>query len=92
MNESERIQAAAAVRITGLSRRAIQEMAARGEIPGAAKLGARWTFDEAKLRRWVKAREEEGCRGISTDAAKSGGRESRFAAATFAEAYEQLLR
>jgi len=32
--------------------RTIQDLAARGEIAGAAKLGRRWTFDLEKLRRF----------------------------------------
>jgi integrase/recombinase XerD len=34
-------------------------MAARDEIPGAAKFGSIWTFDLTKLRRYVTEREEQ---------------------------------
>ena len=44
--------------ILGLKRRNIQAMAARGEIPGAAKFGSIWTFDIAMLRSYVKDQEE----------------------------------
>ncbi len=38
---------------TGLSLRTVQSLAAQGKIPGAAKLGGRWTFDLVKLRKWI---------------------------------------
>ena len=48
-----------AVAILGLSRRFVQERAAAGLLPGAAKFGRRWTFDLAKLREHVKEKEAE---------------------------------
>ncbi len=62
----ERIQAPAAAAITGLSLWNIQRMALRGEIPGAAKHGFRWTFNESKLRRWIRHKEAEACRIVET--------------------------
>jgi hypothetical protein len=50
-----------ATAIIGLPIRTVQEMAARAEIPGAAKFGRRWTFDIAKLRRFVELREQKVC-------------------------------
>lgn len=47
----ERIRADAVAAITGLSTRAVQSLALRGIIPGAARLGRRWTFDEEKVWR-----------------------------------------
>src|SRR5262245_23436314 len=55
----ERVTIEAPVSILGLSARAIQQMASRAAIPGAAKFGRRWTFDERKLRGFVRQREEE---------------------------------
>lgn len=52
----ERIRAAKAAAVTGLEIRTVQALALRGEIPGAAKLGGSWTFDEAALRNWIKER------------------------------------
>lgn len=52
----ERVRPTDAVAITGLSLRTVQALALRGEIPGAAKLGGSWTFDEAALRNWIKER------------------------------------
>jgi hypothetical protein len=49
--------------ILGLKRRNIQAMAARGELPGAAKFGSTWTFDLAKLRQYVKQGEERAWAG-----------------------------
>lgn len=56
MGTAERVRPQAAVTITGLSLRTVQALALRGEIPGAAKLGGSWTFDEAALRNWIKER------------------------------------
>jgi hypothetical protein len=47
----------AAMAILGLPERSVQDLAARGQIPGAAKFGRRWTFDLEKLRRHVKQKE-----------------------------------
>jgi hypothetical protein len=59
-NPPERIKMAPACGITGLSVRVMQQKAERGEIPGAVKDGV-WTFNEAKLRTWMKDREEQQC-------------------------------
>lgn len=55
---SGRLRIRAACDATGLTARGLQAMAARGEVPGAAKLGRVWTFDAAKLDRWIRAREQ----------------------------------
>lgn len=34
-------------------------MAARGQIPGAAKIGRAWTFNERTLRDWIRQLEAE---------------------------------
>src|SRR5262245_10844938 len=54
----ERGTAKQAAAILGLKPRKLQAMSARGEIPGAAKLGRQWTYDLAKLRRFVEQREQ----------------------------------
>jgi hypothetical protein len=61
----ERITIEIAVGILGISARAVQQMALRGQIPGAAKIGRRWTFDEKKLRGFVRQREEEAWQDAS---------------------------
>jgi hypothetical protein len=43
----------------GLPARTIRAMAARGEIPGAAKFGAIWTFSIVKLDEYVSQKERE---------------------------------
>jgi Helix-turn-helix domain len=48
-----------AAAILGLPPRTVQDLAARGEIAGAAKFGRRWTFDLGKLRRLVQAKERQ---------------------------------
>lgn len=52
----ERIRAIEASDILGVELRTVQAMAARGELPGAAKVGKLWTFDEPALRQWIKER------------------------------------
>lgn len=37
-----------AVAILGVSDRTVRDLALRGEPPGAAKIGRRWTFDLAR--------------------------------------------
>lgn len=59
----ERVRAAEIARITGLSVRKVQEHAAAGQMPGAAKLGGIWTFDPVKVRAWVAAQEVKAWRG-----------------------------
>ena len=44
-----RIRSAAAARILGVSRRSVQGLALRGELPGAARIGGVWTFDAERL-------------------------------------------
>jgi hypothetical protein len=53
----ERGIVADAVAILGVPPRTVQDLAARGELPGAAKFGRRWTFDLSKLRRYVREKE-----------------------------------
>lgn len=50
----ERIQAREAAGILGISVRSVQVHAANGILPGAAKIGGIWTFDEKALRSWLK--------------------------------------
>jgi excisionase family DNA binding protein len=55
----ERITIERVSEILGLHKRTVQKMAQRGEIPGAAKIGRRWTFNEDKLRSYVRHKERE---------------------------------
>ena len=88
----ERIQSPEAAAITGLSLWNIQSMAARGEIPGAGKLGRRWTFDIGKLRRWITHKEGEACRAVETRRrADFDVRAAWSEKARLEEAYERAL-
>lgn len=67
--QAERVPIEEAELITGLRRRTLQDLSARGEIWGAAKLGRRWTYDRLRLRAWIKANESAvERRKISTSA------------------------
>lgn len=68
----ERIKASEAALILGLPHRTVLGFAAQGRLPGAAKLGRSWTFDEAKLRAWVKGQEDQvQRRALALDAGMS---------------------
>ncbi|HXT81402.1 MAG TPA: helix-turn-helix domain-containing protein [Acetobacteraceae bacterium] len=87
-----RIRVSDVARLTSIGRRAVQDMAAAGKIPGAAKLGGLWTFDPDKLSRWITQRERQACRSISTYAAPSIGAGSKSPDANTDQAYERLMR
>lgn len=63
---SKRCQISGAARISGMSKRTLQHLAAAGRIPGATKPAGRWLFDVARLEQWlaaavpVKARDRVG--------------------------------
>ena len=73
---SERGSSEEAMAILGLPRRTVQSKAAKGEIPGAAKFGRRWTFDLAKLRQLVREGErkawQDGNQKLRPDATGGG--------------------
>src|SRR5262249_46563872 len=56
--DAERGTTSKAAAILGLKPRKLQMMTKRGAIPGAAKLGRQWTFDLARLRRFVEQQEQ----------------------------------
>src|SRR6185312_4731678 len=92
----ERISSGKAAALCGFTPKTIRRLAEEGTIPGAARLGNQWRFDEKKLLGWIRRQEAEACRPkgatISSNGMGSGTRASRFAVATCDEAYEQLLR
>jgi hypothetical protein len=59
--------------ILGLPVRTVQSRAARGELPGAAKFGRRWTFDLGKLRRLVREKERKTWQNGTRRADVTGG-------------------
>jgi hypothetical protein len=50
-----------AVAILGLKKRTVESMALRGQLPGAAKLAHRWTFDLELLRTYVRDEVKRQC-------------------------------
>jgi hypothetical protein len=91
MAEAARILIDALALETGKGRRALQSMAARGLIPGAAKIGREWTFDRIKVRRWIRDLEGVACRTTYTSATASGGSRCKLPASHIDEAYERAL-
>lgn len=88
----ERIPPGRAAKICGISRKTLCSLAKAGKIPGAVEIVPRlWRFDEAMLRRWLRHKEGEACRTISTAAALSGGSVVRLEVGKYDAAYEQLL-
>jgi len=53
----ERIQTPAVARILGITSKTVREMAARGDLPSAARIGQRWTFNEARIGQWLSEQE-----------------------------------
>ena len=93
----ERVSIARAAVILGPPVRTVQALAARGEIPGAAKIGGRWTFDIEKLRRLVRQRERETWqngrrRPDATGGQIPSGRGLRFAGAKSDGRFTQVTR
>lgn len=87
----ERVPVSQAALIAGLPKRTLQDLAARGAIPGAGKPAGRWTFDVRLLRQWAaRVERKRECR-TSTTVAASGGRVSRFAGSNIDAAYERAL-
>lgn len=92
----ERVRVDDAAAILGISGRSVQALAARGEIPGAAKIGGLWTFDESALRLWI--REKATCqidprrRNTRSGGETSSGLDSRSTERSIDRAYEQALR
>lgn len=85
-------------RMTTLSVRKIQQMAAVGEIPSAARLGHIWTFDPDAIRAWIVKQREKACPRpqnsptTATAAATRFGVVSRSPDVSIDLAYEQLIR
>lgn len=90
-----RVRLQAACDATGLTPRGVQAMAARGEIPGAAKIGRVWTFDADKLARWIRAREQATWQraqdATSIGGGKHTGRASKLPGVTCGKAYAQAI-
>ena len=85
----ERIPVRKVAAILGIEPRTVQRLAKEGEIPSAAKIGGRLTFDEQRVRAWVKEREDEWQH--STSEAASGGDDSNWMGESDVEALEQVI-
>lgn len=80
-----------AVLVTGVPLRTLQDMAARGHLPGAVKIGSRWKIDLVKLTQWINQQEAKQCLTTYTSEAPSGGAACRFEDVMCEEAYERLV-
>lgn len=89
----ERVSISQAVQISGLKMRTLQNLAAQGVIPGAAKPAGRWTFDIAQLRQWARQTPENTlpCRKISSFVTASTGAVSRSPDVSTANLYMSVL-
>ncbi|MCX5516172.1 hypothetical protein C3941_19470 [Kaistia algarum] len=92
----ERIRADAVAAILGIEVRTVQALAARGELPGAMKIGRLWTFDESALRLWIRERttclNDRRHQSTHTGAKTRYGRDLPLQAEKSARAYEQTLQ
>jgi predicted DNA-binding transcriptional regulator AlpA len=89
------VRPSAVAQMTSLSVRKVQEMAAAGKLPSAAKLGGVWTFDPAAIKAWIQERREvvrlRNCLPVATSrATRLGGIESA-PDESIAEAYKRLI-
>jgi hypothetical protein len=86
-----------AVAILGVCSRTARQLALRGELPQAAKIGRRWTFDLERLREYVKRKETESCSDAKHlrerfGAVWSSGGEFRPVAGTLNGRYAQTIQ
>lgn len=92
---SERCRSRRVAELTGWSIRTVQEKAAAGEVPSAARPDddSHWTYDEAIIRIWIRSWRGGACRTTSKggDRAVRGTPASRSEVVGYEEAYEQLL-
>lgn len=88
-----RIGSRTAASTLGVSPRMVRKLAALGEIPGAAQIGAVWTFDVDKLNAWIESKESESCPRTSRNETEHGT--SDFVVrmdVTVSGAYKQAMR
>jgi hypothetical protein len=76
--ERERITIDEARPLIGLPIRTVQSMASKGEIPGAAKMRRRWTFDLVKLEDWIAHKERETWQNAQKPPADVSGEEAPY--------------
>lgn len=92
----ERIRADRAAIILGIEIRTVQALALRGELPGAAKIGGVWTFEEAALRNHIKERttcpRDRRPLNTHTGEVASSGHASPLQVRNAEKAWQQTLR
>lgn len=92
----ERIRLSRAASILGGTQRTVQALAARGQIPGASKVGGLWYFDEAAFRQWIKDKErcprDRRLLNTPTGEAASYGRASPLQERNSEKAWQQTLQ
>jgi excisionase family DNA binding protein len=89
---SARIQTAAAATMLGVSKRTVHALAARGELPGAARIGKLRTFSADKLAQFIADREAECTKNaISTRKRGYGGWAPPLSERKSHEAYERAM-
>lgn len=94
--QPERIRADRVAVILGIEVRTVQALALRGDLPGAAKIGGLWTFDETALRNYIKERTQcpRDRRPLNTRTGEvaSSGHASPLQARNAEKAWQQTLR
>jgi len=89
---SERVRLDYVCTVTGMRLRQAQQMAKRGEIPGAAQFGRLWTFDKKRVDDWKRAKENGTWQTTSTVEERPGGVAFSPPGRNYGEAYERHLR
>ena len=88
---SERTQSSEVARLLGVTPRTVIKMANNGYLPGAGKIGGRWTFDREKLRKFVLEREQECQRKICISATEYGGYKLPSVASSTEDRFTQAM-
>jgi hypothetical protein len=78
---AERVKKGKAANILGVPERTVIDMASKGRLPGAAKIGRCWTFDVKKLRDFIQQREEQACQESAKHLVAATGGTVRFGGA-----------
>jgi hypothetical protein len=92
-----------AVAILGLKKRTVEAMALRGQLPGAAKLANRWTFDLELLRTYVRdevtrqwaentGKHQQAASGVAIPSMAGLGSKAACSSGRYAQAIRRLRR
>ena len=91
MPHKPRIRVALVAHLAGLKPRTITDLASKEKIPGAAKHGGIWTFDQDNIALWLKKGNQCQKTSTSPKAAKSITSASRSTEKNSAKRFTQLL-